>query len=329
MNDPFALFLLFAAAALLSMPAWIRLLFRIPSNPEKSDPGAMGLPFQTVSIPTVLKKNLFGWFLPFTDAPATIVILHGWGSNAEEMLPLALPFHRAGINVLLIDARNHGRSDRDSFSSLPKFAEDTEKALEWLKRTHPASSRNIALLGHSLGAGAVLLAASRREDINAVISISAFAHPEWMMRRYLKQLHLPAFLIPPILRYVEWVIGYRYQEIAPIHTLCRIHSPVLLVHGEEDRTVPIEDALAIERKCRHRNVQLLRVEGADHESVEKINEHVEPCRTRVRSGRWNHRKRRGQIRGDAASRCRDFRSSRRSDDCPHCTGPGERKSRQR
>ena len=251
----------------------IHLGFRVPGNPEKTDPGRLGLTFQTVSITTVSQKELFGWLLPVPGATSTMIILHGWGGNAEQMLPMALPFHQAGMNVLLIDARNHGRSDRDSFSSLPRFAEDLEKAIEWLKLKYPEYSRKIALLGHSVGGGAVLLAASRRSDIDAVISISTFAHPKWMMQRFLKRQHIPDFLIIFVIRYVEWVIRYRYEEIAPINTVCHVKCPVLLVHGKTDRTVPVEDALIIKRECQRSNIRLLTVENAGHESVEKIKTH--------------------------------------------------------
>jgi len=209
-----AIVLIIVSIFLLSL-AMIHLGFRVPRNPEKTDPGRLGLAFQTLSIPTVSQKRLFGWLLPVNEATTTMVILHGWGGNAEQMLPMALPFHQAGMNVLLMDARNHGQSNRDSFSSLPRFAEDLEKAIEWLKWTYPEYSRKIALLGHSVGGGAVLLAASRRSDIDAVISVSAFAHPEWMMRRFLKRVHIPAPLITFVIHYAEWVIGYRYEEIAP------------------------------------------------------------------------------------------------------------------
>jgi len=264
----------FAAILLLSL-AMIHLGFRVPKNPEKTDPGRLGLVFQTLSIPTVSQKQLFGWLLPVPGGTATLVILHGWGGNAEQMLPMALPFHRAGMNVLLVDARNHGRSDRNGFSSLPRFAEDLEKTIEWLKRTYPEYSRKIALLGHSVGGGAVLLAASRRSDIDAVISVSAFAHPKWMMQRFLKRVHIPAPLITFVIRYTEWAIGYHYEEIAPINTICHIKCPVLLVHGKADRTVPVEDALTIERGCRRPHIRLLMVENAGHESVEKIRVHEE------------------------------------------------------
>lgn len=275
----------FATILLISL-LMIHLGFRPPRHREKTDPGSIGLLFETVSIPTVSDKRLFGWLIPSPGATSTLIMLHGWGGNAEQMLPLVPPFHQAGMHILLFDARNHGRSDADTFSSLPRFAEDTEKAVEWLKRTHPRYTSKIALLGHSVGGAAVLLAASRRKDIDAVISISAFAHPEWMMRRYLKRVHIPSLLIPPILRYVEYVIGFRYEEIAPLHTVCHIESPVLIVHGEEDRTVPLEDALTIINRCNQPNIKLLRVEDAGHESVEKIQIYAKELTTFLKKSRF-------------------------------------------
>ena len=110
------------------------------------------------------------------ERPA-VILLHGWGGNAETLLPLARPLHEADFAVLLFDARCHGRSDEDSFTSLPRFAEDLEHAFDWLQRQRQVNHRQIAVLGHSVGAGAALLMASRRSEIAAVASIAAFSHP--------------------------------------------------------------------------------------------------------------------------------------------------------
>ncbi len=37
-------------------------------------------------------------------------------------------------------------------------------------------AQGLAVMGHSVGAGAALLTATRRTDVRAVISLSAFAH---------------------------------------------------------------------------------------------------------------------------------------------------------
>ena len=253
--------------------------FRAPRIRENKTPADFGIPFKQTSIPTVSGKKLFGWFLNVDSSAEIIIILHGWGGNAELMLPLALPFYRAGINVLLIDSRNHGNSDSDTFSSLPRFAEDLGAAIDWVKKHHPEQAKKIALLGHSVGASAVIFEASKRDDIQAVISISAFAHPEWLMQRFLqglqwKTLRLPRLMIDFIIKYIQWIIGHTFTSIAPLHTICKIKAPILLVHGKEDSTVPVEDARAIIKNCPEPNIELLEIDDAGHESVDKIEEHA-------------------------------------------------------
>jgi pimeloyl-ACP methyl ester carboxylesterase len=268
---------LFTIAGLVLLPlllllAAIHLGFRAPRHRETGNPQDYGIAYREVRIPTVKDKRLYGWYLAQPTDRSTIIILHGWGGNAEMMLPLAIPLYHAGYKLLLFDARSHGRSDGDSFSSLPRFAEDLSCAADWLRRElNPVGK--IVLLGHSVGAGAVLLAASRRSDIAAVISVAAFAHPAWMMRRYLSGLHLPRLVIQFILRYVEWVIGQRFDEIAPMHTLCRIQCPVLLVHGKDDVTVPSADALAIHKRCGTDLSEVILIDEAGHDSVDKIQQH--------------------------------------------------------
>lgn len=253
----------------------LHLGFRAPRIKEVKTPKDFGLQFLEVTIPANSGKQLFGWLLPVVDSKETIIILHGWGGNAQDMLPIALPFHRAGMNILLVDARNHGQSDSDTFSSMPRFAEDLGHAINWLKQFHSQLAEKIAVLGHSVGAGAVLLEASKRSDIKAVISISAFAHPESMMRRYLQHLHLPGFTIRIILSYVQWLIGHRFSAIAPVNTVCNISCPVLLVHGKEDSTVPVDDARTILSNCPESRIELIEIHDAGHDSVDKIEQHGE------------------------------------------------------
>lgn len=247
--------------------------FQAPRLREQGTPADQGWKYETVRIPTVAGKQLFAWWLPTAESDRCIILLHGWGGNAELMLPMARPFLNAGMNVLLLDARNHGNSDGDTFSSLPRFAEDLEHAIDWLRQCHADSARQLVLLGHSVGAGAVLLTASRRRNIDAVISIAAFAHPEWMMKRYLGRFGLPKPMVRFILGYVQWIIGHRFSEIAPLHTVCRIDCPILLVHGRADATVPVEDARAIMNSSCEARLTLLEIDQADHDSVEKIEQH--------------------------------------------------------
>ncbi len=255
----------------------IRNGLRAPRIREQDTPQRCGLPYIEVSIPTANGKRLFGWFIAAAGDAATpaVAMLHGWGGNAEMMLPLAAPLRDAGYAVLLFDARNHGRSEEDNFSSMPRFAEDLEHALDWLVRQPGVDAGKVVALGHSVGAAAALLAASRRRSLAAVISIASFSHPEDMMRRLLASRRVP--YVPLgwyVLRYVQRIIGHRFSDIAPCNTIRKISCPVLLVHGAEDATVPVEEAEFIYANRAGDHVRLLILAG-DHDSVDELDRHID------------------------------------------------------
>lgn len=216
--------------------------------PEQSTPSDLGLDCIEVRFPTANNKMLFGWFVPVSGkgkAPA-VVVLHGWGGNAGMMLPLAEPLHQAGFSMLLFDARCHGRSDEDSFTSLPRFAEDLDSAVDWLRCRPDIDPQRIAVLGHSVGAGAALLVAARSNGIAAVVSLAAFAHPVAMMRRWFAVKRIPYLPLGwLILRYIEKVIGHRFDDIAPTTSIRKLRCPTLLIHGDADETVPLAEMRAI------------------------------------------------------------------------------------
>jgi fermentation-respiration switch protein FrsA (DUF1100 family) len=58
-----------------------------------------------------------------------------------------------------------------------------------------------------------------------------------------------------------------------MNTVCKIACPILLVHGRADTTVPVEDARAIAKSCPEAQLTLLEIDGAEHDSVDKIEQH--------------------------------------------------------
>ena len=248
---------------------------RAPRLPHHSAPSALGIDAQPLRLLTAGRKTLFAWFVPAPGAaPApAVVVMHGWGVNASFMLPVAPPLHAAGFAVLLIDARCHGDSDDEDFTSLPRFAEDIETGLDWLKQQPGVDSARLAVMGHSVGAGAALLCAARRTDVRAVVSLSAFAHPREMMLRFMAEAHIPYPVLGwYVLRHVQRVIGARFDDFAPLTSMRRIGCPVLLVHGTDDEVVPFEDARRLQAAGLQGTVQCLSVTGG-HDPSQAIEEH--------------------------------------------------------
>ena len=270
-----------AAVALLRglLHRGIRASLAAPRVPHDCAPDAFGLNFESVRIETANRRRLHGWLIMPVAGTApphpAMIVMHGWGGNAAVMLPLARPLHDAGFATLFLDARCHGASDDDSFASLPRFAEDVEHALDWLAARASIDAGRIGLIGHSVGAGAVLLAASRRPDVAAVVSVAAFSHPAAMMRRWLATKRIREWPLGRyILGYVQKTIGHRFDDIAPVNTIARVRCPVLLVHGADDDVVPLGDARQILTARTHEGVELL-VPGGGHGSFADLEAHME------------------------------------------------------
>lgn len=264
--ETLAVFLVAILACIAVFHYLLLLGFRAPRIIEHKTPASSGIAFESLSITTQNNRLLNAWFLPKSRESACVIVMHGWGGNAALMLPVCLPFLDAGLNVLVLDARGHGRSEDDRFSSLPKFAEDVAACIDWLHGQPDRWNGRLVLLGHSVGAGAVLLATSQDERVDAVISIAAFSHPRSMMQRYLQRF--PSPLRALIIQQVQRTIGHSLDEIAPLNTVRRITCPVLIAHGLDDDTVPADEARKIMANADRHLASLLLIDGAKHDSVD-------------------------------------------------------------
>ena len=202
-------------------PAVSRVLarfFRVRRTGLELGPSDFALDAEDVTIAGPNHRALKGWFItcPGDDRPRpAVLVIHGWNSAASLMLPVASLVHDAGAHALFLDARCHGRSDEDGFASMPRFAEDVDAGLRWLRDDPRVEPACVVLLGHSVGAGASLLAASRDPRVAAVVSIAAMAHPGTLMRANMRARGIPAPLITIILREIERAIGLPFEHVRP------------------------------------------------------------------------------------------------------------------
>ncbi|WP_235823642.1 alpha/beta hydrolase [Azohydromonas sediminis] len=118
---------------------------RAPRVPHTPPVEALPLPhgrLRTLSLAGPGGRRLAAWAVwpaPARVPAPAVVVMHGWGANASMMWPVVDPLVRAGFAVLLLDARCHGASDDEDFTSMPRFAEDLAAGLRWLA-VQPAST---------------------------------------------------------------------------------------------------------------------------------------------------------------------------------------------
>ena len=105
-----------------------------------------------------------------TNAPA-VIIAHGFSGSTPFMLGFAQPLARAGYGVMLLDFDGHGAArTRLDDGSLQRNLDAAYAALLAQPEIDPA---RVALLGHSMGSGAVMSAAIADADrYRATVAVS-------------------------------------------------------------------------------------------------------------------------------------------------------------
>jgi dienelactone hydrolase len=106
-------------------------------------------------------------------APA-VLLVHGFTADRAGMSVLARRLAASGYGVLAIDVRGHG-ANRRPFTQDPEgsglFA-DLSDAADWLRGSSWVDGSRLAVVGHSMGAGAVLRFAERDAGVDAAVMIS-------------------------------------------------------------------------------------------------------------------------------------------------------------
>ena len=175
----------------------------------------------------------------------------------------------AGHLVVRYDKRGVGQSGgRAESATLPDYADDVLSVVKWLRKQKDVDDERIAVVGHSEGGSVALLAASRSKDIRAVITIAApgvkgsellleqqrraleslkITDEEKQRRVALQTQIMNAVLtgqgwegVPEAMRKqadTPWFRSMLAFDPAPV--MKKVEQPVLIVHGELDRQVPI------------------------------------------------------------------------------------------
>lgn len=213
-------------------------------------------------------STLRGLVLRTTGASGTAVVVHGWGGSASDLLPIGRVLADLGLDVLLVDARGHGRSDPAEVTSMPHFAQDVHAAVRWWRASGDLCQDRLLLVGHSVGAGACLLVARDEPLVGGVVLLASMAHPRRTMHRLLVDAGTPRPLTRPALRAVEHLIGWRFDEFAPVRVLPVVDVPVLIVHGDRDVTVPVGDARQLAAVAP--DGELVVLPGAGHNDIDAL-----------------------------------------------------------
>lgn len=173
-----------------------------------------------------------------------VLLAHGWSGRADDMGPLAGELRAAGFSIATLDMPAHGRSSGKR-TDLPSMARAIGAVAE---QVGPIA----AVVGHSLGATAALLALREGMRAGGAVALAPPGSVTYFLESLTRALGLPRARLDGVVALMEQRFGPLAQYSG--EALARATSvPGLVIHAIDDRAVPFSHAEAIAgawRDCR-------------------------------------------------------------------------------
>jgi pimeloyl-ACP methyl ester carboxylesterase len=189
---------------------------------------------------------------PFEDASITqytrpvaphgpvVLLVHGWGGHAGQMLALADHLQAQGLRPAILEMPAHGRSAGPT-SNLPQFARAIDYAAARLQQQ---GFQLDAVIAHSLGASAAAFAASRGLALRKLVLLAPPASPHEYTRLFAQVFGLSERTRAAMQKRFEAREGVLMPQFEPQAVGPRIRQPTLVVHDRRDSINRFADGVA-------------------------------------------------------------------------------------
>lgn len=207
-------------------------------------PANYGLAFEDVRLTTSDGLNLAAWYVPSQDnaSKSAIVVLHGYPASKGDLIA-RVQFLAAKHALLLVDFRYFGGSEGSYTTFGIRENADALAAIDYLKSR---GAEKIGIYGFSMGGAVALTAATRSEDVAAVVAEAPYASLSYMAEE-------PYILLGPLKRPLGWLLnqaatavtGTDLEKASPLAAAATSRKPTLLIHSRADEVMPFRNAEAL------------------------------------------------------------------------------------
>ena len=181
-------------------------------------------------------------YYPIPNAKGVVILAHGYGQNRYVLIPQAEIFRELGYSVIMFDQRHFGASKASNGTFSVREASDLIALVNWAKQKC-GNDTGIVTLGVSMGAMTVMNAISQTKLIDAAIEDCGPSRLEIIFETFFK------VMMGEVNPYFEDAVkkqakkyGITVEETCPIESVRKSDVPLLVIHSEGDRTVPVSCA---------------------------------------------------------------------------------------
>lgn len=185
----------------------------------------------------------------------TILLSHGWESNSARWKRLIKHLNKRDFNVIAIDAPAHGKSGGKLFNAIVYS--------EFINVIATRFEPDI-LIGHSVGGMASVLFQNKyqMESVQKLILLGAPSEFTDVLQRYSDLLGYNKRIRNQIKLTIIDAFGKAPEEFSTAKFSEQISSKGLIIHDAEDKIIPYDDALLINKSFK--NSKLITTKGLGH-----------------------------------------------------------------
>ena len=183
-----------------------------------------------------------------------ILFFHGNGEIASDYEPIGSIYNQIGLNLFVADYRGYGNSGGKP--TLSNMIKDANPIFEGFRRIlkDGGFSGNLFIMGRSLGsASAIEIAAHYQSQLSGLIIESGFTNV-YSLFKYLgfplKSLGIDVPRTPYSIKLIR-----------------EISLPTLIIHGEYDQIVPVEEGEELFETIAAKDKSLEIIHGVDHNTI--------------------------------------------------------------
>lgn len=220
-------------------------------------PKDLGLKSEAITLTTADGVKLDGWFVPNPASKKAVIVCHGYPMNKGDVLGMTA-FLARRFNLVYFDFRATGKSGGFFSTGGAREPRDIDAAALYLQGR---GFKSAGAFGFSMGAASVLLADN--PVIKARVLDAPYADLGGQLDYIFGNMGPWARAMPPLMK--VWsllVLGVNVSAVSPAASAARLTTPLLLVHGDADRQVPLLNSLRI--KAAAPKAELWVIKGAGH-----------------------------------------------------------------
>lgn len=193
-----------------------------------------------------------------------VILLHGVGDSHSGMARMAAMFARNGYRTLSPDNRGHGASGGEVFSYGVRERNDVARWIDWIDKTWKPSAT--FGYGASMGASILLQSMPNEPRLKAVVADCPFV--TFRAVAYYRVMRAAGPLLAPAvelaLLYTRFRFDFDLGDASPKAGMRNSSTPVLLIHGDADRNIPVEHSERLAQLRNRRRCEFWKVAGAAH-----------------------------------------------------------------